>query len=158
MKIIDLSLDYDQIRKRIEIDKAQYKVAKWAEITGNSRNVISNIHGKSGKHKPSLQYIIAVAKATGKPIEWYLYGLEAPITGKCPICGDWTDEVREACRKLQEIMESGDEETKSTILGTLNVYRRSIEKKGKRKAKKDLPDVQPEVQHHGVKRKQTAAR
>ncbi len=118
MKIIELSLNYDEIRKRIEIDKARYKVKKWSELTGTSRNVISNIHGKAGKHNPSLQYIIAVARATGKPVEWYLYGevqrfpalIEEPHMPYQVLDPDdprfWPEDVKNICKKVKKIIES----------------------------------------------------
>jgi len=64
-KKIHLSFDYNGIKKRIEIDKDNYSVKKWADFIGLS---------SASKANPSLEYIIAVAKFTGKPIEWYLYG------------------------------------------------------------------------------------
>ena len=74
MNKVHLTLNYDEIKKRIEVDKASHSVKEWAKLVGMSSASISNIHGKSAKAKPSLEYIIAVAKVTGKHVEWYLYG------------------------------------------------------------------------------------
>ena len=119
MKKIDLSLNFDEIRKRIEIDKSQYKPGEWAKLIGLSKQNISNIHGKAGKYEPSLQYIIAVARATGKPVEWYLYGEKASLriqeppdsydkrkARHCEFCGNMSEEVKELCKKVKEIIES----------------------------------------------------
>jgi hypothetical protein len=73
MKKIDLDLNFDSIRKRIELDKSSFKPSDWSEFIGVSSNIISNIHGKT-KQNPSLEYIIAVSKATKKSIEYYLWG------------------------------------------------------------------------------------
>ncbi len=104
MKKIDLGLDFDEIRKRIEIDIGQLKPGKWAKLIGLSPQNISNIHGEARKNQPSLQYIIAVAKHTGKPIEWYLYGRE---WHQCKFCGDMTDEIKDVCKKVKDIVKSG---------------------------------------------------
>ena len=158
MKIIDLNLNYADIRDRIEIDKAQFKISQWAELTGTSRNVISNIHGKSGKHNPSLQYIIAVSRATGKSVEWYLYGQKDLKNTVCPTCGNWSEDVKEACRKLREIMESGDDLARETILNNLDLIGRGVGKGAGRPGKKDLPQSRTDMEPPARKRKQTAAR
>jgi len=108
--------------------------------------------------KPSIDALITICNEFGCTVDWLLTGEESNQRAKCPTCGNWSDEVKEACRELQEIMESGDEEAKNAISTTLNVYWNSIEKKGKRKAKKDLPDVQPEAPLRAGKGKQTAAK
>ena len=74
MKIFDLELNFDEIRERIEIDKSQYKAVRWAEFLKVSESLISNVHAKKKKQNPPLPYIIAVARFTGKPVEYYLYG------------------------------------------------------------------------------------
>ncbi|MCP3944844.1 MAG: helix-turn-helix transcriptional regulator [Desulfobacteraceae bacterium] len=76
MKKIDLQLDFDAICKRIEHHKKQHKPGVWAQMTGVSKNVVANIHGKT-KQKPSLEYIIAVARAIGKPVDYLLYGKDS---------------------------------------------------------------------------------
>lgn len=75
MKKIDLNLNYNEIRTRIEKDKNKFKPGKWAENIGVSPATISNVHGKS-KQNPSLEYVIAVAKFTKKSIEYFLWGEE----------------------------------------------------------------------------------
>lgn len=75
MSKIDLQLDFDAIRKRIEEDKKPYKPAVWADMIGVTRNIVSNVHGKI-QQKPSLEYIVAVSKATGKSVDYYLWGKE----------------------------------------------------------------------------------
>lgn len=70
---LELNLNFNEIRKRIELDKNQYKPGAWANKVGVSVNVVSNIHGKT-QQKPSLEYIIAVSIATGKSVDYYLWG------------------------------------------------------------------------------------
>lgn len=70
---LDTSWDYEKIRQRIELDMAGHKPADWARKVGVRINVVSNVHGKSQRN-PSMLYVLAVARATGKPPEWYLYG------------------------------------------------------------------------------------
>ena len=64
-----MNLNYNEIRNRIEIDIGKMGSKGWADLIGVSINVVSNIHGKAGKHYPSLQYVVAVARVTGKPID-----------------------------------------------------------------------------------------
>lgn len=78
MKKIDLSLNYNDIKMRIELDKGHYSGGEWANAVGLSRSSVSNIHGKKAIAKPSLEYIVSVSRFTGKPVEWYLYGKQPP--------------------------------------------------------------------------------
>ena len=130
MKLIDLSLDYNEIRKRIEIDKAHYKAGEWAKLTGASKNVISNIHGRSGRHNPSLPYIIAVARVTGKPIEWYLYGKQPEDQVKAvteeAFMAQWPEEIKNACRQLKEILLSDHPVIKPALLSNLAAFQHSV--------------------------------
>jgi len=68
------ALNFDEIRERIELDIGDTKPGKWANKLGCSKSLVSNVHGESKRQNPPLPYVIAVAKFTGKPIEWYLYG------------------------------------------------------------------------------------
>lgn len=123
-KVIDLSLKYDEIRDRIEADMVHFKKYEWAEHVKVSQSLVSNVHKKEGKEgkrvNPSLEYIIAVARVTGKPVEWYLYGtppesravqkaVEAEVEcttpeNRCPVKCD--DDLRELCAKVKEIIDS----------------------------------------------------
>ena len=78
MKKIDLKLDFDAIRSRIELDKNKHKRGSWAKNVGVSSGIVTNVHGKT-KQNPSLEYIISVAKYTGKSIEYYLWGNKAEL-------------------------------------------------------------------------------
>jgi len=75
MKKYNLKLNYPDIIARIENEREfqELKPGKWADKVGVTINVVSNIHGKT-KQKPSLEYIIAVSRATQKPVEYFLYG------------------------------------------------------------------------------------
>lgn len=118
MKKIDLGLNFDEIRKRIEIDKSQYKSGEWAKKIGLSKQNISNIHGEKGKNDPSLQYIIAVARTTGKSIEWYLYGEDEPTKKETPAqppnrrSYDKNAEMANAVKYIMETFSSDDMEKK----------------------------------------------
>ena len=71
-----LQLNFEDIRKRIEIEKNAFRGGSWAKFVGVSPNIVSNIHGKI-QQKPSFTYIISVAKATGKSVDYYLWGDES---------------------------------------------------------------------------------
>jgi transcriptional regulator with XRE-family HTH domain len=75
MKKINVSLNFDAIRERIEEYKKDIRPGVWADRLGVSVNVVSNIHGKT-RQKPSLEYIIAVSQITGKSVDYFLWGKE----------------------------------------------------------------------------------
>lgn len=75
MSKINLKLDFEAIRERIEKDKSLYKPSIWADRVGVSRNIVTNVHGAI-KQQPSLEYIVAVSKATEKSVDYYLWGKE----------------------------------------------------------------------------------
>jgi hypothetical protein len=117
MKKIDLQLEFNRIRERIEIDKSNHKPGKWAEPIGVSKTLVSNIHGRSKRQNPSLPYVFAVSMFTGKPIEWYLYGgeLESKTVaetqqsygaGQGAFGQEWSEEIKELCKKVKDIVES----------------------------------------------------
>ena len=54
-----------------------YSPGLWAKKVGVKVNVISNIHGPRARQNPSLNYILSVALATQKPVEYFLFGKEA---------------------------------------------------------------------------------
>lgn len=70
---MDLQLNFEDIRKRIEIEKEAHKQGSWAKFVGVPSNIVSNIHGKI-QQNPSFPYIISVALATGKSVDYYLWG------------------------------------------------------------------------------------
>jgi len=73
MSRIGLKLDFDQIRERIDNEKEGLRPSEWAQKIGVRPNVVTNIHGKT-KQKPSLEYIVAVSLATGRPVDYFLFG------------------------------------------------------------------------------------
>lgn len=75
MPKLDLQLDFDAIRKRIEIFKRIHTTNFWAELVNVSPDLVVKIHGKE-QRKPSLEYVIAVALATGKSIDFFLWGYD----------------------------------------------------------------------------------
>jgi hypothetical protein len=82
-KKIDLHLNIREILGRIETVKDEIYPEKktgnkkWANLVSVSESLISQLHPRKPRNEikePSLEYIIAVARATKKPIEYYLYG------------------------------------------------------------------------------------
>ncbi len=73
MSKINLELDFAAILKRIDQAKKGLKPGIWADMLGVSRNIVANVHGKI-QQKPSLEYIVAVSKATGTSVDYYLWG------------------------------------------------------------------------------------
>jgi hypothetical protein len=156
VKKIDLGLNFDEIRKRIEIDIGQLKPGKWAEIIGLSPQNISNVHGEARKNQPSLQYIIAVAKYTGKPIEWYLYGdrpavdaLVAKPAGQyhserhqCRFCGDMSEEIKDICKKVKKILESHHPSAVPALLSNIAAFEDSV------KQVEEIEELKRIVDHH----------
>jgi transcriptional regulator with XRE-family HTH domain len=78
---IRLNIDYEEIRNRINKEKEGFKPGEWAKKVGVSPNVVSNVHGKI-RQKPSIEYIIAVAVATGKSVEYFLFGDDCDETSQ----------------------------------------------------------------------------
>ena len=74
MRKIHPALDFKAITRRIEKVMAGYRRSAWAEKVGVTINVVSNIHGASSRQNPSLNYILGVSVATGKPMDYYLWG------------------------------------------------------------------------------------
>jgi hypothetical protein len=141
-KVIDLHLNYNEILNRIEAVKDEIypekktSNKKWANLVGISESLVSQLHPRKPRKEikePSKEYIIAVARVTGKPVEWYLYGEtesqgikdltasyntseitphavhERPIdAGKAQrcLCSDMTEEERELCKKFKAILKS----------------------------------------------------
>lgn len=124
MKKIDLGLDFIAIREQIELDKKNYSSTVWAKETRMSKSSISNIHGKKRAVPPSLDYIVAVAAFTKKPIEWYLYGRNNSPDFMC----DWPEEHKKACKLLKEILDSSDDDTIDAIHSNLKAFRKSVKK------------------------------
>jgi transcriptional regulator with XRE-family HTH domain len=163
MKKIDLHLDYAEIKCRIEADKDQYGVGEWAKMVGVSIATVSNIHGKKAKVKPSIGYIVAVARVIGKPIEWYLYGEKqtfqaaesrpeynmpgqnSPIDDPLAGC---SEDIRKACLKLKDIYESNDEVIVPALRANLAAFHDSIGRRTTiKELKKDLDYLKREVQY-----------
>lgn len=118
MKKIDLNLDYGAIRKRIEKKKDRLKPSEWAEKIGVARNVVSNIHGKTNQ-PPSLEYIIAVSRATGKAIEYFLWGLESYLCEDIEIVG-----LLEATK---QILKSGNQMASDALRRNIEYFSQAVE-------------------------------
>lgn len=129
MKKIDLSLNYIEIKKRIELDKANYSASEWAARLNISKSSISNIHGKGSRINPSLEYIIAVARFMGKSIEWYLYGnTERPGLTSPSIGGpDWSGEDVRLSQQLKNILDSKHPVIVPAIVSNLAAFELSVE-------------------------------
>lgn len=77
MKKFHIPIDFEAVTRRIEKEMKGYRRTAWAEKVGVTINVVSNIHGAGSKQNPSLNYILAVSVATGKPMDYYLWGEES---------------------------------------------------------------------------------
>jgi DNA-binding XRE family transcriptional regulator len=151
MKKIELGLNFSEIRKRIEIDMSQFKAGVWAKKIGVKTNSISNIHGKKGKANPSLEYVVAVARITGKPIEWYLDGDKAALSiheqrthcrkDLCKFCGDMTEDIKALCERVKNIMESGHRSAVPALLSNITAFEDSVEQA------EDLRKLKETVRH-----------
>ncbi len=129
MSKINLNLDFDAIRKRIDKEKDAIKPSVWADKVGVSRNIITNIHGKV-KQKPSLEYIVAVSIATNKSIEYYLWGKENPVPKTIQSPYTFLDKARadriiKNLSKLEQIGERGYTRAEAYIDGCLDAARLS---------------------------------
>jgi hypothetical protein len=137
MKKIDLQLEFNKIRERIEIDKAPYKPGKWAQLIGVSKTLVSNIHGRSKRQNPSLPYVFAVSRFTEKPIEWYLYGSRAPAVmlaepltryeGSCSFCGSMTEDVKDLCKKIKDIVESEHQTVMTALIMSIEACHKQLD-------------------------------
>lgn len=140
MSKIKLDLDYAEIRKRIELAKADMKPSLWAKNLTISKNIVTNIHGET-KQNPSIEYIVLVANFTGKPIEWYLYGKPAQQNdislvqdeptkqygNDTPgfLCG-CKKETIEACKDVKEIFESDNDEVADALSANIKVFKHTV--------------------------------
>ncbi len=73
MSKIEIDINFDEIRERIDQEKKGIKPSVWADMLGVNRNVVTNVHGRV-KQKPSLEYIVAVSRATGRSVDYLLWG------------------------------------------------------------------------------------
>jgi len=76
MKKNYLEIDFEAVKRRIAKEMEGYSRTAWAEKVGVKINVVSNIHSAKGRQPPSLGYILAVSVATGKSMDYYLWGGE----------------------------------------------------------------------------------
>jgi len=142
MKKIDLSLNYDEIKKRIELDKEKHKVGEWAKHTGANSASISNIHGKKTKTNPSLEHIVAVSNFTGKPTEWYPHGRwPAPPPANISLAAEELNPYKNnlgdflcGCRKrttdarkdIKEVLESDNDSVADALLSNIKVFKHAV--------------------------------
>ena len=101
----EFNLDYDAIRDRIQLEFPDRKNAKWAKKLGIKTNRVTNVHGKD-QANPSLRYIIHVSLATGKPIEYYLWGSESLSAREPDHEPDMEDLVKEMLGKTIDAITS----------------------------------------------------
>lgn len=130
-KVLNLGLDFDEIRKRIDADKGRTGNNQWAEHIKVSQSLISQIHPqKKGNvpKMPSLEYVIAVSRATGRPVEWYLYGNAERTNPEAAFMCGWTPEIQEACRTVKKILESGDQKTVAALQQNIEAFETSVKR------------------------------
>jgi hypothetical protein len=143
-KLLDLGLNFKEIRKRIDAEKGDTANNIWAEYIKVSKSLISKIHPKRhGKapQAPSLEYVIAVAKITGKSTDWYLYGetpenqpvhkaaeLQARYKSEEEFLSQWPEEIRNACYQLKDILLSDLSEIKTALILILAAFQKNVKK------------------------------
>jgi DNA-binding XRE family transcriptional regulator len=139
VKKIELHLDYNAIMQRLNAAKGSCGASEWAKIVGVSMPTVSNIHGKSSRIRPSLEYIIAVARVMKKPIEWYLYGEMPPVQRAAEAASSYTSDrapadpladcspgTRYAVNTLIDILESNDPVVVPALQANLAAFHDSI--------------------------------
>lgn len=152
-KLLDLGLDFDEIRERIDAEKGDTANNIWAEYVKVSKSLISKIHPKRhGKapQAPSLEYVITVAKKTGKPTDWYLYGKMPENQAAYKVaethdaygtCADsldtWSQEIKDACRQVRDILLSDNDMIKEALRSNLLAFQRLKSLEEQQKAKKN---------------------
>ena len=150
---IDLDFDFGEIRERIERDfRGKYNQVEWANNVKVTQGLVSNVHkkDKNKRSNPSLEYVIAVARFTGKPVEWYLYGtpaeqekqqevVKADLDSERPeFCGtEWTEEDILYCKQLKRILDSKHPVIIPMLVSNLAAFEHLVneEKKKSRKVK-----------------------
>lgn len=117
MSRINININFDLVRDRIDLDLKGYKRAEWARQVGVSKNVVTNIHG-STKQKPSLEYIVAVSIFTRKPVDYYLWGTkDQEIKVKTP----------EVIKRAKQILTSGNSNAATMLEMHINQLESIIE-------------------------------
>lgn len=99
-----------------------------------SRVIDSNYHSirnwNKGDNLPDGKTLLKIHDKCGVSIDWLLTG--KPAKGlKCPFCGDWPDNIRDAAADVKEILESDDEIVRTALQSNLAAFRQSIEKNKK---------------------------
>ncbi len=74
MKKYHVDINFKDVLRRIEKEMDGYSRTEWANKVGVKINVVSNIHSAKASQNPSLNYILAVSVATGKPMDYFLWG------------------------------------------------------------------------------------
>ena len=124
MKKSGLDLDYEQIRERIEKEKAGIKPSVWAQRVGVAPNVVSNVHGKT-RQNPSLEYIIYVAKATKRPVEYYLWGEDEKKKSELHIA-DPDPEVAELLEQARGVLKSGNQVAFEALKHNIRYFNQAV--------------------------------
>ena len=74
MKKYHIDINFKDVLRRIEKEMEGYSRTEWANKVGVKINVVSNIHSAKASQNPSLNYILAVSVATGKPMDYFFMG------------------------------------------------------------------------------------
>ena len=148
------ALNYDEIRRRIELDKNEYsKTSKdWAIYIGVEESAVSNFHRKKDPRKPSFEYVLAVAYKTQKPAEWYLYGHPDPEpamlsepqkpymkdANRPSFCDStWSDDDIRHCKQLKKILDSKHPVIVPAIISNLAAFEHSVTSEKERTVESD---------------------
>lgn len=133
-------MNLEEIRARIEKEKDSYSKREWISLTGVTPQIIGNIHGVT-RQNPSLEYVIAVAVAVGKPISYFLWGDSGPRSKPQNCClVDLKHFQRHSKRfdlhqKLDDILTSKEQRTMEAIELNINEFHEKIMDKRRARGK-----------------------
>ena len=119
MSKINLEIDFTAVVERIDVFKDGLKPAEWAKLVKVSQNVVSNVHG-AVKQKPSLEYIVAVAKACNVGVDYLLWGDERQRF-YVP-----NDRNLEFLRMAAYVLSSDNAETASTLEANIAIFHKVV--------------------------------
>lgn len=74
---------------------------------------------------PEWDQLVKISEFTKKSIDWLLTGKEphvAVTTPQCPLCGDMTEETKDLCKKVKEIIESKNIAFASALKTVVTVF------------------------------------
>ena len=80
------------------------------------------------KSRPSADMIASIYIHYGEHINWLLTGEETSQKKTCPICGDWSMEVKNACQDMQKVFNTGNDTAKIAIISLIKALKTPSER------------------------------